>query len=100
MLGLSLSSLQGDGTLPLWRWGTSNFAAERIRWRYRRTCTGPTTEPLAGGVRGWCRAPLLLFSDLLTEVSLVAEFANLMDLRLEPIDMSLLVFQEPLEQLA
>ena len=43
--------------------------------------------------------PYFIFPDLLTEVSLVAHLANLVDLSFQPIDVSHFVFQQTLEQL-
>ena len=42
---------------------------------------------------------LLLFPDLLTQVALVADLANLMELRFQPIDVTLFGLQKTLELL-
>lgn len=44
-------------------------------------------------------ATLLLFPDLLTQIALVAHLDNLVQLGFQPIDVTLLVLQKPLEQL-
>src|ERR1017187_10284786 len=43
---------------------------------------------------------LLRVPNLLAQISLIAGFLNLMQLRFEPVDVRFLVFQEPLEELA
>jgi len=42
---------------------------------------------------------LLLFPDLLTQVAFVADLANLMELRFQPIDVTFFGLQKTLEQL-
>src|ERR1035437_10043588 len=61
-----------------------------------------------GAGRGACtsrscsgsRVSLLLFPDLLTQVAFVADLANLMELRFQPIDVTFFGLQKTLEQLS
>src|ERR1035437_10242619 len=57
----------------------------------------PWHRPAARNWNSW--VSLLLFPDLLTQVAFVADLANLMELRFQPIDVTFFGLQKTLEQL-
>src|ERR1035441_8388083 len=67
-----------------------------IRHRFNRITSELKSDPAWGAVP----SPLLPVPNLLAQISLIADFFNLMQLGFEPIDVPFLIFQEPLEEFA